>query len=130
MRCNSCQKEIAESGVAYGINPDALCKCPRGAGDMNAAAKEIKTLDTLIKALKDAAAIPSNIFLRAQELEEQRAAALKLADLWEAQAIKYPLENATSLVSPYTAEAVAVAQAAVKACAKELRAIYADKEQA
>src|SRR5574337_1152626 len=64
------------------------------------------------------------------ELCAQHDAALKLADLWEAQAIKYPLENATSLVSPYTAEAVAVAQAAVKACAKELRAIYADKEQA
>lgn len=60
MRCNSCQKEIAESGVAYGINPDALCKCPRGAGDMNAAAKEIKISDTLIKALKDAAAKKTN----------------------------------------------------------------------
>ena len=62
------------------------------------------------------------------ESSRQRDAALKLADLWEAQAIKYPLENATSLVSPYTAEAVAVGQAAVRACANELRAIFEPKE--
>src|SRR5574340_227840 len=58
------------------------------------------------------------IRMEAFKAQEQRAAALKLADKWMAQQFDYP----DDMLGHYAA-------AAVRCCVRELRAIYADKEQ-